>query len=141
MTAKPEQVFFVPGPLPGLNEIIAAGKQIIPWLSKGKRRVYELTILKKEWDEKVSMAVSMAAMLHRIKPMESVDIRLVWIELNRRRDKDNVMAGKKFILDGLVKAGILKNDGWKQVGRFTEDVILGENAGVIVALIEREDIA
>ena len=137
MTAKQEQVFFVPGPLPGLNEIIAAGKQLIPWLSKGKRRVYELTILKKEWDEKVSMA----AMLHGIKPMESADFRIVWIELNRRRDKDNILAGKKFILDGLVKAGILKNDGWKQVGRFTEDVILGENAGVIVALIEREDIA
>jgi len=133
MIQKPEQVFFVPGPLPGLNEIIAAGKQIIPWLSKGKRRVYELTILKKEWDEKVSMA----AMLHRIKPMESVDIRLVWIEHTRRRDKDNILAGKKFILDGLVKAGILKNDGWKQVGRFTEDVVLGENAGVIVALTER----
>ena len=134
---KTEQVFFVPGPLPGLNEIIAAGKQLIPWLSKGKRRVYELTILKKKWDEKVTRA----AMLHRIKPMESVDIRLVWIEHNRKRDKDNVMAGKKFVLDGLVKAGILKNDGWKQVGGFTESVILGECAGVIVSLIEREDIA
>ena len=137
MTAKQEQVFFVPGPLPGLNEIIAASQQIIPWLSKGKRRVYEMTQLKETWDNRVVGE----CMFFKIKPMDSVDIKLVWIEQNRRRNKDNVMAGKKFILDGLVKAGILKNDGWAQVGRFTEDVILGDRAGVVVTLIEREDIA
>ena len=98
---KIEQTFFIPGPLPGLNEIIAAGKKIIPWLSKGKRRVYELTQLKERWDTRVVHEV----MFHKIKPMDAVDVKLVWIEPNRRRDKDNVMAGKKFILDGLVKAG------------------------------------
>ena len=26
------------------------------------------------------------------------------------------MTGQKFIIDGLVKAGVLKNDGWAQIG-------------------------
>jgi len=31
------------------------------------------------------------------------------------------MAGQKFILDGLVQAGVLSNDGWKQIGKVTHD--------------------
>ena len=34
----------------------------------------------------------------------------------QKRDKDNIIAGQKFVLDGLVAAGIIENDGWKQVG-------------------------
>ena len=36
-----------------------------------------------------------------------------WIEPNRRRDKDNVAFAKKFILDALQEAGVIKSDGWK----------------------------
>lgn len=38
-----------------------------------------------------------------------------WYEKNKRRDPDNIAFAKKFIFDALVKAGILDNDGWKQV--------------------------
>ena len=34
---------------------------------------------------------------------EQVSITITWYEPNEKRDPDNVMAGQKFILDGLVK--------------------------------------
>lgn len=45
-----------------------------------------------------------------------VEISFSWFEPNARRDIDNVAAGgTKVILDGLVSAGILPNDGRKWV--------------------------
>ena len=41
-------------------------------------------------------------------------------EKDRRRDKDTIAFAKKFIQDTLVKAGILKNDGWAQIYGFTD---------------------
>lgn len=35
---------------------------------------------------------------------------ITWIEENRRRDMDNVAFAKKFILDGLVRAGVIRDD-------------------------------
>ena len=44
----------------------------------------------------------------------------LWVEKDRRRDKDNVAFAKKFIQDALVSLGILENDGWKQIAGFTD---------------------
>jgi Holliday junction resolvase RusA-like endonuclease len=44
-----------------------------------------------------------------------VDIDNYWFERNRRRDKDNIAFAKKFLLDGLVKAGVLADDGWDEI--------------------------
>lgn len=43
-----------------------------------------------------------------------------WVEPDRRRDLDNVAFGKKFILDALVEAGILEDDGRPWVVGFTD---------------------
>ena len=40
---------------------------------------------------------------------------------NKRKDMDNIAAAKKFIFDGLVTAGKLKNDGWNEIGGWTEE--------------------
>jgi len=124
-----KQTVFIPGPLPGLNEIIAASKRRLK--KNGRRRVFEFSQMKADWDMRVSIACKMAGMV----PMKRADIGIIWVEKDRRRDPDNIMAGKKFILDGLVKAGILKNDGWRQVGSFTEIVEVGELPGAHVTLI------
>lgn len=34
---------------------------------------------------------------------------------------DNIAFAKKFILDALVKKGVLKDDGWKWVKGFTDE--------------------
>jgi len=47
---------------------------------------------------------------------EKVIVHITWYCPDRRKDPDNVAAGIKFILDGLVSAGVLTNDGWKQIG-------------------------
>lgn len=44
-----------------------------------------------------------------------VAVRFLWIEPNRRRDLDNVAFAKKFILDGLVAAGVIDGDGQRHV--------------------------
>jgi len=45
-----------------------------------------------------------------------VTISYHWVEPSRRRDKDNISGyGRKLIQDALVKAGVLKNDGWNDI--------------------------
>lgn len=68
---------------------------------------------------------------------EPVVIHFTWIEPNRRRDLDNVAFGKKFILDALVEAGKLPDDGQKYVIGFTDTFEIGDRSAVIVE-IERE---
>lgn len=50
-----------------------------------------------------------------------VFMEYLWIEPNRRRDKDNISSfGRKVIQDALVSAGVLKDDGWKHVVGFSD---------------------
>jgi|SRR5690625_1655404 len=98
------QEFTIPGELPTANEVIAA-------LNTQNRRIY--SNMKKDYTAYVMM------MCQKIKPMKKVDITITWYCKNRRKDKDNIMFGQKFIFDGLVKAGVLKNDGWAQIGDVT----------------------
>lgn len=99
-----ELTFFVPGPLAGLNEIIDAAKS-----GHGKGNAYAR--LKKAETEKVAWCARAA----RLPTLTGARFRFLWWEAKRNRDKDNVAAGRKFILDGLVEAGVLPNDGWQEV--------------------------
>jgi hypothetical protein len=100
---------WVPGPLPGLNELIAAAKG-----SGGRGMGYAK--LKRQWTDTV-FALARCARIHKPGPFErSVLLTFDWVEQDKRRDPDNVAAGgRKLILDGLVKAGVLSGDGWKHV--------------------------
>ncbi len=44
-----------------------------------------------------------------------VHVEIYWFERDIRRDADNLTAGQKFILDGLVEAGVIPNDNRKFV--------------------------
>ncbi|MNC77913.1 Endodeoxyribonuclease RusA [compost metagenome] len=69
--------------------------------------------------------------------MERIDVRVTWYCDTMRQDKDNISAGVKFILDGLQAAGVIKNDGWKQIGRIEHDFAIDrENPRVEVDVIE-----
>jgi len=106
---------FVPGPLPGMNEIIAAAKS-----GRGKGNAYSR--MKKQWGETV-WALAKSARLPKCEG--PVSVLFCWREKDRRRDIDNVAAAAKFILDGLVKAGVIANDNQQTVfsieHRFTVD--------------------
>lgn len=51
---------------------------------------------------------------------KKVDITFTWYCKNKMKDHDNICFAKKFILDGMVEAGVLKGDGWKHVGDFAD---------------------
>lgn len=49
------------------------------------------------------------------------NIDFIWYVPNLKKDPDNIAAtGRKFILDGLVKAGVLKGDGMKYIKGFSD---------------------
>jgi len=104
------QTFFVPGPLPGMNEILKAAKGF-----RGRGIGYSR--LKAQWDKIVSAYAKAAKLTPAIGP---VTIDFYWIEPNARRDRDNVAAAKKFAIDGLVTAGVLPGDGPKVVVGFSD---------------------
>jgi len=113
------QTFWVPGPLPGQNEIIAAAKS-----GRGKGNAFSRQ--KSAWTN----AVSLRARAARIGPFPSpVTIECVWREPSARRDPDNVCAGIKFVLDGLVEANVIHGDGRKHIAKITHEVETMERPG------------
>ncbi len=113
----------IPGRLPGLNDMTDAAR----------RNRYESAQMKKENTELVAWCAKSARLPH----FDRVDLVFTWYEPNRKRDKDNIMAAQKFVWDGLVVAGVLKNDGWKQIGDVTHRFRIDKfNPRVEVELIE-----
>lgn len=49
-----------------------------------------------------------------------VHITYRWYCKDKRKDKSNIAFAKKFIEDGLVSAGVLKNDGWNDIEGFND---------------------
>jgi len=117
---------WVPGPLPGMNELIAAAK------GAGGRGV-RYAHVKAEWTD----AVWAYAKNQRLPSFPGrVVIEFRWFERDRRRDPDNVAAGgRKLVLDGLVKAGVLKGDGWKFIQSWTDRFdVAPERPGVALTI-------
>lgn len=95
------QKFVIDGELISMNEYVNACRS---HYSKGSR-------LKKDQDDIVMHYIRK----YRIKPMKGpIEVGISWIEGRRRngkmRDVDGIAAGTKFILDALVKCGIIPDD-------------------------------
>jgi hypothetical protein len=118
------QELWIPGPLPGQNEMIE--------LAKGATGGgYRYAQVKKQWTGSIALLAKVA----KLKPVERAKFRFEWCERNKARNPDNIAAGKKMVLDGLVTARILKNDGWEQVAGW-EDVFLVSAAPGVRVVIE-----
>lgn len=100
------QRLWIPGPLPGLNDIIDA---------KGNRfrSGYDAySSLKRKWGQ----TVALLARAQRFRRLEEGHFVYLFREPNRRRDPSNFVAGGvKIVEDALQEAELLPNDGWKQV--------------------------
>lgn len=59
-----------------------------------------------------------------------------WHEKTKRRDADNIASAKKFILDALVKQGVLIDDSRKYVKGFYDKIIDDKRDYVVVKLIK-----
>ena len=74
-----------------------------------------------------------------IKPIENypVTIYFQWVRKNTRTDPDNIAQAKKYVLDGLVAAGVLKDDAWKYISGFHDTFAIDQKSqGVIVTIDE-----
>lgn len=121
----PDCRFWVPGPLPGLNEIIKAAKGY-----GGKGLGYSL--LKQQW----TLAVAAHARRANLPKYERIKLACRWIERKRNRDIDNIEAGVKFIADGLKAAGVIPNDGQKHFVGTEHTHEVGIVPGVEVTVID-----
>lgn len=122
-----EYTLVIPGLLPGLNEYINAER----------RNKYQAASMKKQAEH---LIISLCkARLHGVHIDKPVFIRYQWIERNRRRDKSNVAFAKKFIEDGLVKAGVLDNDGWNNIVGFADDFDVDAKQPRVIVTIQEVD--
>jgi hypothetical protein len=116
--------FFVPGRLPNLNDMI--------FEARGNK--YASAVQKKLYTKRVADVIRLT--FRGYKAMGKVWLSCHWLEINRRRDPDNVCAAKKYILDGMVVAGLLDKDGWDNIGGFTDTWEVGKDPGVWVEVRE-----
>ena len=65
-----------------------------------------------------------------------VDVTIFWYRTDRRSDPDNVAFAVKFILDGLQAAGVLRNDGWKQINSICHIFRIDKNAPRVEIFLE-----
>jgi Holliday junction resolvase RusA-like endonuclease len=94
----------IKGTLPTMNEIVEVSKQHWSKYSDMKHTYTNLVA----WQAKSLPAIQ-----------NKINVVITWYCKDRRQDKDNIMAGQKFIFDGLVAVGRISNDGWKQIGDVT----------------------
>lgn len=136
--------FFVEGKVPSMNELLDAKggsatvvRSIIMrrFPSKGKQRGERFDLyneLKQDWTQRTIRALPAA-----YNKVESAYFGYVVVEANMKRDPSNVCsAAIKFVEDGLVKAGVMPNDGWKNVRGIRSVVIHrpGRIPGIFVVM-------
>lgn len=115
------QTVILEGKLPSLNEYVRACRANARYSNKLKRNVEEVLM----WQ------------MGRLRKIETpCFISFEWHEKNRRRDKDNVAFGKKFILDAMQKAEKLVNDGNNYIQGFSDRFVYGDWQGVILRIWE-----
>ena len=107
------------GKLPSLNEYIAACR----------RNKYAGAQMKQETEQLVGW--QLCALTRITAP---VIIHFTWHEKTRRRDKDNVAAAKKFVLDAMQKCGKLPNDNNRFIAGFTDSFAYGKEYGVTIEI-------
>lgn len=130
-------VFQIDGELPAQNEIIEA-------LNSRSRHVYN--DMKRRETDRVAWAVINAVPVMagkkkgKVPEFDRVKVQILFIIPNLRKDPDNIIGSQKFILDGIVKSGILKNDGMKQIAGFSHNFKLSrKNPRIIVRLITTDE--
>lgn len=94
-----------------MKEIILETPELIilnDYINAERKNKYFAAKLKKDFTEIVRLK---ALRLDKIEKIEK--ITFMWVEINKRRDPDNISFGQKFVFDGLQTAKVIKNDGWK----------------------------
>lgn len=95
----------IKGEMPSLNDIIDASKT--HWAKYRQLKRINTNIV--------------AFKANRLPRFRAIKLNIKYYCKDRRTDPDGFTSGaKKFILDGLVKAKVIKNDGWSEIKGWTE---------------------
>ena len=116
--------FKFPARLPGMNEMIEARGNI--YASRGSKRRSAYTGLKEKYTNAVADELRSQGCVPG-EPHKTIALSIRWYEKNRRRDPDNISASKKFLLDGMVLAGVIENDGFKNIVSIKERFCVSED--------------
>lgn len=111
--------------MPGFNEILASAK-----IRNDKYFAY--ANLKRKWCTEISCLIKE----QNIYPIDKLFLHMIWNELNKKRDPDNIASFIKFILDALVISKIIPNDGWKNITGWHNSFIVSKIRMVEVRLYE-----
>lgn len=120
-------IFEINEKLPSLNEYTKACRN----------NKYIGAKMKQEVEENVWIYIKQQ--MRSIKIDSPVKINFTWVEENKKRDLDNICFAKKFILDALVKANVLKNDTQNYVKGFSDTFLYSDKNSVIVEIEEIEE--
>ena len=119
--------FVIRGKLPGLNEYINAERT----------NKYKGAQMKRQCE---SVVMHSARSLGKYRAEGPVYMIYHWYCEDRRKDKDNISSfGRKVIQDALVRAKILKNDGWNDIIGFEDIFYVDKKNPRVVVEIEEED--
>ena len=119
-------ILIIPGRLPSLNDIIKLSKQ-------GRGRYQPYANMKSMYETVIVVECKKQKLIPINK---KVEVSFTWYCKDRRRDKDNIIAGQKLVFDALRKAGIIKNDGWEEIGKISHDFRIDKKERIEVELTE-----
>lgn len=119
--------FVIIGRLPSLNDYTRACRS--HW-SKGAK-------MKRQVEEDIAWHILAARGAHKLRPVHGpVSLAIEWHESDRRRDLDNIVSAKKFILDAMQKTGIIPNDDREHVRAISEEIVDDKRDFVVVRLYD-----
>lgn len=122
--------FVILGRLPGLNEYTKACRS--HW-SKGAK-------MKRQVEEDIGWHILAARGAHKLRLVHGpVSLSISWHESDRRRDFDNIVSAKKFILDAMQKMGIIPNDDREHVRAISDEIVDDDKDFVVVRIYDAEE--
>lgn len=123
--------FTIFGKLPSLNEFLAAERRTM----RGRGGYSPGNQLKRRCEFLIRNAVN--TQVRRVRIKKPIRIHYHFYEENRKRDLDNISAvAHKYVQDALVKAGVIENDGWRQIIGFTDHFEVDRNRPRIEVTLE-----
>lgn len=119
----------IPGRLAGANEYILKCRTDRVGAARFKAK-----------QERLVHAAVLDCLHHKPTPFQNpVVLHYLWVEPDKRRDKDNIAFAHKFVQDAFVEMGLLAGDGWRYVAGFTDDFAVDKRNPRIEVTIEEVD--
>ena len=120
-------IFTIKAKLPSLNDVIA----------KNRANRYMGAKFKRDVEEVCGWAIKQALTMKTLRPIKSSCVIYIdWHEATMRRDVDNIQSSQKFVLDAMVKNGILPNDNRRWVKQIRHQIIDDADDFVVVRIEE-----